>query len=388
MGNSSTVLNQILHFIPRHVLKKVIERYDGDRYVKSFKCRHLLTAVLYAQAQGLESIRDIVANFDAHPEVLYHLGMERVKKSTFADANNIRDYRIWRDLFYELLKRCETLTPDHKFGFKNPLYSLDSTVIGLCLSIFPWAKYTQEKGALKIHTLLNHRGNIPSFIATSDGTKADISVAKETDLPLLPDSILTMDRGYLDFEYLRSLDRKRIFFVIRARRGFAYRITGQHDIPKVKNLVADLTVELTGVQTSLKYPGKLRVVRWHNEELDYDLEFITNNFNLSAATIAGIYKNRWEIEIFFKWIKQNLHIKTFLGTSENAVLTQVWIAMCYYLILAFIHFQTNFKGGMLKLSRLIRATLLHKTHLINLLSLDPDVASGILRAPPDQLELF
>ena len=168
MGHSSTVLNQVLQFIPGHALEKVVKRYGGDRYVKKFSCRNLLTAVLYAQAEGLESIRDIVTAFDAHPEALYHLGMKKIKKSTIADANRIRDFRIWQDLFYELLEKCKSLTPAHKFEFKNPLYSLDSTVIGLCLSIFPWAKYTQEKGALKIHTLLNHRGNIPSFIVTSD----------------------------------------------------------------------------------------------------------------------------------------------------------------------------------------------------------------------------
>ena len=249
---------------------------------------------------------------------------------------------------------------------------MDSTLINLCLTIFPWAKYRKMKGALKLHTLLDHRGCLPSFITVTDGKCHDIRVARDSKFgfpSLLPDSIITIDRAYIDYKWLYSLAQQKLFFVTRAKRNINYKVLGQYKIPKKRSIIADELIQLTGFYTQQEYPDRLRMITYYDEETGKELVFLTNNFILAAKTIADLYKARWEIELFFKWIKQNLKIKTFLGTSYNAVMTQIWVAMIYYLLLSFIKFQTKYAYSMQELARIIKELLMENVSLLETLSL-------------------
>ena len=277
-------------------------------------------------------------------------------------------YHVFEGLFYILLSKCKTVSPKHKFRFKNKLYSIDSTTIDLCLSVFDWAKFRKKKGAIKIHYSLDHDGMIPDFLVVSEGKKHDAPVAKK-HIKVIPDSIYVFDRAYVDYNYLKSIDNKKAFFVTRLKKNSNYKITGQHKVPKRKGLLSDYEIKLEGFYTKQKYPGKLRVVKYYDEITDKTYEFLTNNFKLAAKTIADIYKERWQIELFFKWIKQNLKIKSFIGTSKNAVMIQIWVAMIYYLLLAYIKHQTKFTGSLLELSRLVKEALFDKITIIELLNL-------------------
>jgi hypothetical protein len=355
--------------------------------VKDFSCRRLFITMLYAQVRGHDSLRDIVAGLNTQSSKWYHIGLNGVARSTISDANNSRDWRIFEGLFYEMLSRCKTLTPSHGFKFNNPLYSMDATVIELCLSVFDWAKFRKTKGALKIHCLLDHRGNIPSFAVVTEGRRHDVKVAKEVSLPLVPDSILAVDRGYLDFTFLHSIHEAGCFFVTRAKENMAFDATGQHKMPNKKGLIEDMAIQLKGKSLEA-YPEELRYIIWHDEETDKYYSFLTNNFKLAASTIAAIYKSRWQIELFFKWVKQNLKIKTFLGTSYNAVMIQIWVAMCYFLLLAFIKYQTCYRYSLLSLSRVVKETLMDRVSLVDLLSLNPDKGIPRIRDATPQLSLF
>lgn len=387
MSHDNTIFNQVLHLVPRHQFQKLVDRYNGDRYVKDFNCRRLFTTLLYAQIRGHDSLRDIVTGLHTQSNKWYHIGLNTVARSTISDANNTRDWRIFEGLFYEMLGRCKSLTPSHGFKFKNPLYSMDATVIELCLSVFDWAKYKKTKGALKIHCLLDHRGNIPSFAVVTEGRRHDVKVAKEVSLPLVPDSILAVDRGYLDFTFLHSIHETGCFFVTRAKENMVFEPAGQHKMPNKKGLIEDMAIQLKG-KSREAYPEELRYIIWHDAETDKYYSFLTNNFKLAASTIAAIYKARWQIELFFKWVKQNLKIKTFLGTSYNAVMIQIWVAMCYFLLLAFIKFQTRYRYSMLCLSRVLAETLMDRSSLVDLLSLNPDSGIPRVRDPSPQLSLF
>lgn len=388
MSHDNTVFNQLLHLLPRHDFDKLVQEYQGDRYVKNFTCWRQLITLLYAQIKGHDSLRDIVTGLGSQFSKWYHIGLKRVTRSTLSDANNSRDWRIYEGLFYRLLERCKTVTPHHHFRFKNPLYSMDSTVVDLCLSLFEWAKFRKTKGALKIHCLLDHRGCIPSFAVITEGRRHDVKVAKEIDLPLVPDSIIAVDRGYVDFEFLHSIHTRGCFFVTRAKENMSFEVTGQQERPNKKALIEDYTIRLEGYYQQKAYPEELRYIIWHDEESDRLFSFITNNFHLAASTIAAIYKARWQIELFFKWIKQNLKIKSFLGTSPNAVMTQIWIAMCYYLLVAFVKFQTRYRYGLLALTRLFRETLMDRVSMIELLSYNPEKGPPFLKPTSGQLTLF
>jgi len=266
---------------------------------------------------------------------------------------------------------------------------MDSTLIKLCLSVFPWASYRKRKGAMKIHTLLDHSGCLPSFITVTAGKCHDVKVVQDErySFPrLLPDSIITVDRGYLDFNWFYSLNLNRVSFVTRAKQNLKYEIAGQQEVPKNKGVISDQTIRLTGYYQQQYYPENLRLITFYDKEKEQELVFITNNFKLAAATIAELYKYRWQIELFFKWIKQNLKIKTFLGTSENAVMTQVWAAMIYYLLLAFIKFQTRYAYSMHELARIIGEVLLEHVDIIEVLKLKFDKLK-LLKPDPYQMAL-
>lgn len=379
MSHVPSVFQQFLSLVPRHLFEAAVETFQGNRYTKTFKCWSQFLANLYAQVASKESLRDVEIGLKTQTKKWFHLGLVSIARSTLAEANEKRDYRIYETLFYKLFGRYQGITPKHNFRFKNKLFSLDATLIFLCLSLYPWAKYRKRKGAVKLHCLLDHRGEIPAFVVVTDGKNHEGKVAQNLSLPLPPDSILVVDRAYVDFEWLENLGFQDIFFVIRMKDNIGYRVTGQQKTLYGKGILADQTIELTGLQTHEKYPQPLRLVTFYDEANDILYRFLTNNFALAASTIAKLYKERWKIELFFKWIKQHLKIKSFLGTSENAVMTQIWTAMIAYLLLAFIKFQTKYSYSLLGFSRMIQAALFDRVAILELLSLEPENLSKLNR---------
>lgn len=367
---SNTIFNQLLNFLPKDNFSQFVGQHHGDKYVKKVTTWNQLILLLYAQSTGKDSLREIETGFKAHDGSWYHLGVNSVAKSSLADANRRRSYQIFEKLFYSLLKQCQEVLPERDFSFKNPLYSFDSTTIKLCLSIFDWAKYSKTKGALKLHTLFNNRTTVPELLILSDGKTGDITAAKEKKLPLEKGSIIVFDRAYIDYEWWAKLNNDGIFFVSRVKFNQNIFVVGQHKTKLKKNILADETVIFGDYHAMNVYPEKLRRVKYFDEESGKVYVYLTNNFELTAGQITLIYKERWQIELFFKWIKQNLKIKTFLGTSKNAVMTQIWVAMVYYLLLAYIKFQTKFKKSLLEFTRMIRETLMIRRSLVDLLSLN------------------
>lgn len=368
MKNVTTIFNQLLNLIPCGKFQKIVEEYNGDKYVKKFNSFHHFITLLYAQITEKDSLRDIQHPINLQKGKLQFFSLPEIKRSTLSEANNRRDYRIFEKLFYVMLDKTLQLTPKHKFKFNNQLYSIDSTTIDLCLDVFDWAKYRTTKGAIKIHTKLNHNGNIPDFLIITDGKCADITAAKD-HFDFLPDSIVVMDKGYIDFKWLYSLHQNGIFFVTRAKDNIVYEISGQQEFTEGTGVISDEIIVLTGQKSNKDYPEKLRMVKYFDYKTNKLYAFITNNFKLAAKTIANIYKDRWQVELFFKWIKQNLKIKSFWGTSKNAVMSQVWVAMIQYLILSYIKFQTKSALSILEFTRIIRATLFQRVAFMDLLSL-------------------
>jgi len=373
----NTIMSQLQTFIPRHHFENLVESYHSDLYVKNFTTWNQFTVMLYAQVSGKDSLRDIENSFKAQASKLYHIGLQSVKRSTLSDANQTRDYHICEQLFYKILKRCIDITPQHKFKFKNPLYIIDATVIDLCLSTFDWAKFRTTKGAIRIHCQFEYNGQIPTFMVVTDAKQHEITVAKSSFI-FVPDSIYCFDKGYIDFNWFSSIDNNKAYFITRAKDNIKYTVTGQHSEPKKNNVISDEIITLTGHLQQDYYPKELRLIHYYDKETDKLFMFLTNNFKLSAYTIAQIYKARWQIEVFFKWIKQNLKIKTFLGTSKNAVLTQIWIAMCYYLLLTYIKYQSKYKNSIFYLHKIIKTTILERLNLIDLLNLNDKTLSKVI----------
>ncbi|MGE4489714.1 MAG: IS4 family transposase [Kiritimatiellales bacterium] len=322
MSYKPTVFNQLFNFIPRHAFEKAARRHDADRYAKTFKAWQQFLLLLYAQATGKQSLRELVSGLQLHSPRLYHLGLNPVPRSTVSDGMERRADRIFEELFDDMVQKTGRLAPKHKFRFKHPLYSIDSTTIDLCLSVFDWAKFRKQKGAVKLHCQLDHSGHIPNFVHISDGKTHDVTAAREF-FEITPDSIYCFDKGYIDFRWLHSIHKTGAFFVTRAKTNMDYRITGQHSEGAFNGVLEDLIIKLRSPVAARKYPGSMRMVVYEDAGIGKIYRFITNNFRLAASTIAAIYKQRWQIELFFKWIKQNLKIKTFLGTSRNAVMAQV-----------------------------------------------------------------
>jgi hypothetical protein len=380
MPRLGTIFSELLRLCPRYQFDKAVEQRQGDRYVKTFTTWQQFITMLYSQVKQKDSLRDIESGLLTQSAKWYHIGLGNVRRSTLADANNKRDYRVFEDLFYHILSRCQGLTPKHRLRFKNPLYSIDSTTVDLCLSVFPWAKFRTAKGAIKMHCLYDHSGALPSFMVVTDGKKHDVRVVKENSFPMSPDSIVSVDKAYIDYNWLKSLDDNGVFFVTRAKRNIDCTVTGQHR-PASKGVRQDVSICLNGSRTKKLYPKDLRLIEYHDEETGKTLVFLTNNFKLAASTIAQIYKSRWQIELFFKWIKQNLKIKSFLGTSKNAVMTQIWVAMCYYLLLTYIKYQTKYTNSLLELSRVIRETLFDRKTLIDILTIKPERILAVQEVP-------
>jgi hypothetical protein len=368
MSNSITLFRQILSLVPENCLKKSVCEHGADRYAKTLSTAQLLKVHLYAHITGKDSLRDIITGLEVNRNKLYHTGIGPVTRSNLSYANAHRPYQVFEELFYQLVAKCTATARKGRFKFKNPLYALDSTKIDLCLSQFEWAKYRTAKGAMKLHHLLDIKSDMPVFMVMSEGKRHDIAVARNLELPVSSDSILVFDRGYIDFEWFKTLAEKGIWFVTRSKKNLSYRVIGQHSLPSGKTIKSDNVIELTGNKAQGVYEKHVRLVTVYDENLKKNVSFMTNNFKLAASTIAAIYHARWEIETFFRWIKQNLKIKTFLGTSKNAVMLQIWAAMIYYLLLCWIKHQAKLAWSLQEISRRIAATIFEKLHLLELLS--------------------
>lgn len=337
MNFGRTLFSQVMDFVPWTSFDRIVTRYGGDVRVRRLRCSEQFRVMAFAQITYRESLRDIEACLGAQPAKLLGMGLrEPVARSTLADANESRDWRIWADIAAVLIRRARKLYVNDDIGLDlaNTVYALDSTTIDLCLSLFPWADFRSTKAAVKMHTLLDLRGSIPDFIHVSDGKMGD---ALALDL-IAPEagSIYVMDRGYVDFRRLYVIHQAGAFFVTRAKRNMNYHRVYSHAVDKSTGVSTDQSIALDGFYTRQDYPQHLRRIRFCDPQTGKRLVFLTNNFALSATTIAALYKQRWQVELFFKWIKQHLRIKRFYGTSENAVKTQIWTAVCVYVLAAVI----------------------------------------------------
>ena len=369
MTHHNTVFSQLLKLIPRHEFETLAKQHHSGRSFRTASRWSQFVTMAMAQLAGRNSLRDIVENVSAQAHRLYHLGSAKLTRSNLSRINEDKPYALYEALFEKILSRCQGMTPDHDFRFNNPLYSLDASTIDLCLSAFPWADFRTTKGAIKLHVGLNHAGYLPEFVTITDGKTSDIEAGRALDFP--KGSMVAIDRGYNDYAWYNQLTEKGIFFVTRLKSNAKTRVVSRQPVLSSKGLTSDQTIEFTGALTVKKCPIQLRRIGYRDPETGKHYIFLTNNFKLAAKTIADIYKARWQVELFFKWIKQNLKIKSFIGTSKNAVMTQIWIALCVYLLLAFIKFQSKLKKSMQQILRLLQLNLFEKRDLMALLRGDP-----------------
>ena len=369
MAHHNTIFSQLLKYIPRHEFETLANRHHSGRSFRTASRWSQFVTMAMAQLAGRNSLRDIVENVSAQAHRLYHLGSAKLTRSNLSRINEDKPYALYEALFGKLLNRCQGMTPDHDFRFKNPMYSLDASTIDLCLSAFPWADFRTTKGGIKLHVGLNHAGYLPEFVTITDGKTSDIKVGRTLEFP--KGSMVAIDRGYNDYAWYNQLTENGIFFVTRLKSNAKTRVVSRRPVLSSKGLSSDQTIEFTGAQTAKKCPIQLRRIGYRDPETGKHYIFLTNNFKLAAKTIADIYKARWQVELFFKWIKQNLKIKSFIGTSKNAVMTQIWIALCVYLLLAFIKFQSKLKKSMQQILRLLHLNLFEKRDLMALLRGDP-----------------
>jgi hypothetical protein len=362
MNTGRTILSQLLDFVLKYEFDKCVDKYNGNYKVKNFTCWQQFIVMAFAQLTGRESLRDIEACLKAVSTKLYHSGVKsKVKKSTLSDANENRDWRIYAEFAQLLIQEARKLYKDDNnfmVEIDEIAYALDSSTIDLCLSLFPWAKFRKRKGAVKMHTQIDLRGSIPTFIEITDGKVHDVNIL---DLLILePGAFYIMDRAYLDFERLYHMHQCLTYFVVREKRNFDYRRVYSNKVDKSKGFKCDQTIMLTGFYTSKKYPEKLRRIKYYDKSRDKMLVFITNNFVYDAEIIAQLYKERWKVELFFKWIKQHLKIKKFFGTSLNAVFTQIWIAVSVYLIVAIVKRRLNLKQELYTILQILSISIFEK----------------------------
>jgi putative transposase len=369
MAHCNTIFSQILKLVPRHEFETLAKQHHSGGAFRTASRWSQFVSLTMAQLSGRNSLRDIVDNMSAQMHRLYHLGSAKLSRSNLSRINEDKPYALYEALFGKLLTRCQGVAPDHNFKFNHPLYSLDASTIDLCLSAFPWADFRTTKGAIKLHVGLNHAGYLPEFMTITEGKKHDVTVGRMLNFP--KGSMVAIDKAYNDYAWYKQLTDKEIFFVTRLKNNAKYRVIDRRSVLKNKGLTCDQTIEFTGPQVSKKCPVQLRRVGYKDAETGKHYVFLTNNFKLAAKTIADIYKARWQVELFFKWIKQNLKIKSFVGTSKNAVMTQIWIAMCVYLLIAFLAFQSGLTKSMQQIIRLLQLNLFDKRDLMALLRGDP-----------------
>ena len=364
MNIGKTLFAQLMDFLPWKTFHRIVDRYDGDRYVKSMTCADQFRVMAFAQLTYRESLRDIEVCLSAQSAKLYHMGgRQEIKRSTLADANEARDWRIHAEFAQRLIEHARTLYAGDSVGLalENTAYALDSTTIDLCLSLFPWALFRTTKSAVKMHTLLDLRGNIPSFIHISDGKLGDVNVLDI--LMLEPGAIYVMDRGYLDFARLYVLHQAQAFFITRTKSNTRFRRVYSAQVDRSTSIICDQTVALTGTTSRKDYPDHLRRIRYKDVETGKTLAFLTNSFVLPATTICALYKSRWQVELFFKWIKQHLRIKKFYGNSENAVKSQIWMAVSVSVLVAIVKKRLNLGASLYTLLQIFSVTLFEKMPL-------------------------
>jgi DDE family transposase/uncharacterized protein DUF4372 len=369
MSHYNTVFSQLLKLVPRHEFETLAKQHHSGRSFRTASRWSQFVSMSMGQLPGRNSLRDIIENISAQAHRLYHLGSTKLSRSNLSRINEDKPYALYEALFGKLLNRCQRVASSHNFRFNNLLYSLDASTIDLCLSVFPWADFRTTKGAVKLHVGLNHAGYLPEFVTVTEGKKHDVTIGRILTFP--KGSIVAVDKGYNDYSWYKQLTEKEISFVTRLKTNAKYRVVCRRDVLKNKGLTSDQIIEFTGIQIAKKCPTQLRRIGYRDPKTGKHYVFLTNNFKLAARTIADIYKARWQVELFFKWIKQNLKIKSFVGTSKNAVMTQIWIALCLYLLLAFLKFQSKLKKSMQQILRLLQLNLFEKRDMMALLRGDP-----------------
>lgn len=369
MAHRNTVFAQLLKLVPRHDFETLATQHHTGQKLRKTSRWAQFVALTLGQLSGRQSLRDIESNMKAQTQRLYHLGTGSIARSSLARLNEKQPYTLYEGLFSKLYARCQNLLPGHRFRFKNKLYSLDASLIDLSLNIFPWAHYALGKAAMKLHVGLNHEGHLPAFATVTPGKVSDIEIGRTLKFPM--GSIVVFDKGYTDYAWFKQLDNKGVFFVTRIRKNAIWRVESRKPVDRSTGVSSDQTITLTGVKPRRLGLPTLRRVGYRDPETGQHYEFLTNNFHLCAKSIADIYKQRWQVELFFKWIKQNLKIKAFLGNSKNAVMTQIWIALCTCLLLAYLKFSTKLGWSLQKMLRLLQLNLFMRRDLMALLRGDP-----------------
>jgi hypothetical protein len=382
LAHTNTVLAQLLQLIPRHEFQPLAKEHHLGQKLRKISRWDQFVALMMAQLTGRQSLRDIEANINVQAGSRYHLGVRRIAKSSLARVNEKQPYTLYAALFGKLVSRCQNLSPQHKFRFKNPLYSLDASLIELSLAIFPWADHNRSKAAMKLHVGLDHCGHFPAFATITDGARHDVPVGREFDFP--KGSVVVIDKGYTDYGWYKQLSDKGIFFVTRQRTNAKYRVMERRKVNREQGVTSDQLIELTGVQLKNKSMPQLRRIGYRDAETGKHYVFLTNHFGLSAKTVANVYKDRWQVELFFKALKQNLKIHAFIGNSRNAVLTQIWIALCTYLLLSYLKFLSKTGWSEQRILRLLQANLFSKKDLMALIRPSPPERKG----SPPQLALW
>jgi hypothetical protein len=387
VNQGRTVFSQLLNFLPDREFRRCVARYGGDARPRGFSCWDQYLSMAFAQLTYRDGLRDIEACLRSLGGKLYHMGFHgRVARSTLADANDAHDWRIYADFAQVLVGIARPLYASDPIGvdLDQSLYALDSTTIDLCLSLFPWAKFRRHKAAVKMHTLLDLHGNIPTFISITDGKVHDVNILDE----ILPEAgaIYVMDRGYVDFERLYVFTLSSAFFVVRTKSNVVLQRRYSHPVDKSTGVRSDHTVILTAFDSAMVYPDALRRVSYLDVETRKRFKFLTNNFVLPALTIAQIYKSRWQVELFFKWIKQHLRIKAFYSTGENAVKTQIWIAVSVYVLVAIVRKRLGLQASLYQILQILSVTLFEKTPILR--ALQPSDSEEIPLDFANQLNLF
>jgi hypothetical protein len=387
MNLGRTVFSQLVDYLPTYQFQICVDRHQGDRYVKDFSCWDQFLCLAFAQLTYRESLRDIEACLRAQQPKLYHMGFRGlVSRNTLAHANERRDWRIYADFAQILIATARQMYRDEPFGveLKETVYAFDSTTIDLCLALFPWGKFRRRKSAVKLHTLLDLRGSIPANVYVTGGQVHDVNILDR----LLPEAgaFYLLDRGYVDFARLYLFTQACAFFITRARKGMQYYRRQSRAVQPLDGLRCDQTILLTGVRTALRYPDPLRRIHYCDAEKNLRLIFLTNNFLLPALTIAQLYRKRWQVELFFRWIKQHLRIKTFYGTTENAVKTQVWVAVSVYVLVAIVKKQLALDLSLYKILQILSVTIFEKTTILEGFSSFRDELPDV--EPRMQLNLF
>jgi hypothetical protein len=387
MNAGKSIFSQLMDFLPAPEFRQCVERYHGDYKLKSFSCWDQFLCMAFAQLTYRESLRDIEACLRAQQSKLYHMGIRgRVSRNTLANANSVRDWRIYSDFAHLLISQARELYrhDDFSLALQQTVYALDATTIDLCLSLFPWARFRKRKGAVKLHTLLDLRGNIPTVIIITHGLIHEVNMLEE--LTFEAGAFYLMDRAYLDFPRLHRLHLSSAFFVTRARKRFDCQRLYSSSVDRTTGIMCDQIVTLSNPVPRAGFPDKLRRIRFYDPQQQRRLVFLTNNFTLPPLTVAQLYRCRWQVELFFKWIKQHLRIKKFYGTSENALKTQIWIAISIYVLVAIVKKQLKLEGSLYRILQILSITLFEKTPILEALSLSN--CEMELTTPCKQLILF